>query len=91
MEIFVTRNCKFKKVTCATLDLSKSLVPTTEVFSVNRRVKEADILKYLRKQYETETHKIAAIIKIEIVEEMRRMSEDVFMEHSEPMPEKKNS
>lgn len=87
-KIMVTRMIKAKNVTCMVADTTTGTV-TEKNFVVNRYVKDADILKQIRKENETETEKIACIVSVTTIETLMGMTEDKFIENAEVLPPRK--
>lgn len=89
-KIMVTRMIKAKNVTCMVADTTTGTVEEKN-FVVNRYVKDADILKQIRKENETETLKIACIVSVTTIETLMGMDEETFIANAEVLPARKST
>lgn len=89
-ERMVTRTVLSTKVTCLTLDV-QTAEPQNCTYEVAGTFPDDPkgndkLLKLVRKQYETDTLKVVAIVAKETTEQLYGMSEQKFIEQAEVLP-----
>lgn len=83
----ITRTLKYTSIACTCVILDENGAHSeNRVFTLSK-VHDAGTktLARLRKMYETETVKIAAIVSTTVIEERRKMTEETFIANSEVM------
>lgn len=82
MANLITRTIISTEVTCLCLNVTTA-EPFNKVFALPRTYKtEESMLKKARELYETEEEKIVTIVSYEVVEELRGMTEEFFINNS---------
>lgn len=83
----ITRTLKYTSIACTCVILDENGAHSeNRVFTLSKvHDAGAKTLARLRKMYETENVKIAAIVSTTIIEERRKMTEETFIANSEVM------
>lgn len=83
----ITRTLKYTSIACTCVILDENGAHSeNRVFTLSKvHDAGAKTLARLRKMYETENVKIAAIVSTSIIEERRKMTEETFIANSEVM------
>lgn len=81
----VTRTLVYSSIACTVVVIDENGAHSdNRVFTLSKvHLNNAKTLNLLRKMYETDSLKIAAIVTITYVKENRKMTEEYFIEHSE--------
>ena len=78
----VTRTIKTNEVTVLCLN-TVTAEPHNEVFTVPCNLKtEPEMLKYIKKNFDTETDKGVAVTNVKVIEEYYGMEETEFIKHA---------
>ncbi len=91
----VTRTINYTEVTALTVDLSnitEAGTPLTEnkVFTLSGTYAELDkLMKALKKEYETDTLKVVAVMSTDVKEKLYGMTEQEFMALAKELPPRK--
>ena len=82
----VTRTIVTTKATALCLDL-ETAEPMNKEFVLPRTYKDnKEILKVLKKQYESDTLSIAQVVNVEVIETLYGMDEETFIAHATILP-----
>lgn len=83
----ITRTLRYTSVACTCVVIDENGAHSeNRTFTLSRvHDKSSKTLEMLRKTYETDELKIAAIISTAIIEERRKMTEETFINNSEVM------
>lgn len=83
----ITRTIKYTSIACTCVVIDENGAHSeNRTFTLSRvHDKSSKTLERVRKFYETDNLKIAAIISTDIIEEKRKMTEETFIANSEVM------